>query len=448
MTMTEETQSLEMGFVPATEACLENVVPQNQVLERKALSARDIRHNMIVLILLDSIFVMGASDLQIVTGPLWKYLNASNTLIGLVGSLSILSLIGIVLAPFISLHCRLKKYFLLVTHLPYLGAWGLMGVACLLGERFGISKETLLITIVALNGANMFFAGFVTLPHQEYTAACIPMSHRGRFTGYSQSIGSVLGIASSAIGGVILLKIAAPMSYGWLFVMTWGICQMGYLLALLGREVPTPVEHAPRAWSRGMLQAFWKDKHFLKMILVQSMCIMLFLPTFNLFLAQYGLRDIGMSDATSATMAIVMQFSRIAMAGLVGVFIDRFSPKRILPLLPVLGAVTLLPAILWHSPMGVYVATGLSAVYFVGHYGAFQALQYGLPTPENRAGHYTLAILIGTGVTALGNLAVGALCDHLSYRPAFIVLSILAIVVAVGAHWLLKDLSNNPTDYA
>ena len=55
------------------------------VLGNKHLSADDIRHNMKVLIMLDAIFTMGITDLAIVAAPMWKYLHATNTQIGIVG---------------------------------------------------------------------------------------------------------------------------------------------------------------------------------------------------------------------------------------------------------------------------------------------------------------------------------------------------------------------------
>lgn len=416
--------------------------------DSRLFSKTDIKHNMIVLVMLDAIFTMGAADLQIATGPLWKFLHASNTVIGLAGSLAMLGVIGAFFSPFISLKFSIKKWYLLLAHLPYLGAWLLIGLALVFSRQLGLSNPTLLTVVVALTAANFFFGGFVTLPHQEYTAACIPMSHRGRFTGYSQGIGSAAALISSVIGGVILARISKPMAFGYLFLMTWFICQSGYLLALLGREKPTPVEKAPRAWSKDMLIAAWRDKPFLRVILLYMLYTIVFMPVFTTYLGQYGFREIKMADATAATMAIVMQIVRIILGGPIGHFTDKFSPKRALICLPILGCISILPALLLHNQIGVYIATGLSGVYLVAHYAAFWALLYGLPSPENRAGHYTVQILMGYIAMAIGPILIGYLCDKVSYSVTFVIVAVIAFGLSGFAKVMLKGVSTEAKEFS
>lgn len=118
--------------------------------------------------------------------------------------------------------------------------------------------------IVAMSAVSGFSVGFVTLPHQEYVAACVPMKYRGRLAGYGWSIGSGLAIISNTLAGWILLRLAKPEAYGYLYVMTWLFCQMGFVLALFGKERPTPVEKSPKPWSKAMIKAaiFWKKWKF------------------------------------------------------------------------------------------------------------------------------------------------------------------------------------------
>lgn len=412
------------------------------------LTTGDIRHNMICMVMLDAIFTMGVSDLQLVTSPVWKYLKASNTLVGFVGSLTITGLIGVFLSPFISVHCRYKKWYLFISHLPYIGAWGLLGVVLLFARQWGLSNETLLWCVAGLLGANALFGGFVGLPHQEYIVACIPMSHRGRYTGYSYSIGSTLSIVTMAIGGWILFTVAKPAGYGYLFLLVWFFCQAGYLMALFGRERPTPIEKAPKPWSKAMLAAAWDDKNFMKLILINGVVLALFWPLVFQFLPLYGLRDLGMQDATSAIIGSVILFARIFTATPIGHFTDKLSPKRVLPFWPLVMALGLFTAVFVRNQWGVYIATAFGAVMSVGICASINPLIYGLPSPENRSGHFTIQLLSCYVANSIGPIVIGPACDFLGYRMVFLVTGCIAIALYPICKWLLSGLSANAADYA
>lgn len=251
------------------------------------------------------------ADLALASGPLFVFLNASNTIIGLTQSLMFLTLIGVFLSPFISVKLRIKKWYLMFSHVPYLGAWGAIGIALILSTKLGLSNSWLLGFVVAMSAANWFFAGFVTLAHNEYVAACMPMSHRGRLAGYSYTAGGAAGTISAAIGGIILLRVAKPMSFGYLYLMMWLICQSGYILALFGRERPTPIEKAPKPWSRAMLRAAWQDKPYLKMLALYAVYNMTFVPLLTVFLPIYGFRDLSNdTDSRTYSRAVHMHSNR------------------------------------------------------------------------------------------------------------------------------------------
>ena len=105
-------------------------------------SKADIRHNMIRIIMLESIFAMGAADLAVVITPIWEFLGASNTLIGFANSLAMTGIIGTFVSPWISVRFRFKKWYLFASHLPYIGMWGIMGLVILFSKQLGMSSAT------------------------------------------------------------------------------------------------------------------------------------------------------------------------------------------------------------------------------------------------------------------------------------------------------------------
>ncbi|MBI2842231.1 MAG: MFS transporter [Armatimonadetes bacterium] len=429
-------------------AVIEKYTGKSEKTSEGTLSVADVRHNMIFIVMLDAIFTMGVSDLQIVTGPVWKYLGASNTLIGLVGSLAASGLIGVFLSPFISVRYTYKKWYLFVSHLPYIGAWGVLGLVMVLAPRLGLSDEWLLVFTIVMLSANHLFGGFVGLPHQEYIVACIPMSHRGRYTGYSYSIGSALSIITAMVGGIILLHVSRPAAFGYLFLMTWFFCQGGYILALFGRERPTPVRNAPKPWSKRMLRAAWNDRRFLRLIVLSGVFLGLYWPAFFIYLPQYGLRDLHMIDATSAIMGSILLVARIGVSSPVGHLTDRLSPKRVLTAWPLVAALGLVCAVVLRSQWGVYIATALGAVVTVGIAAALNPMIFGLPAPENRSGHYTLQLLLTYVANAVGPFVIGVLCDLIGYKYTFSVLAAVSFALFPLTIYLLADLSDDPQDYS
>jgi len=416
--------------------------------DRQSMSDADIRHNMKVLILLDSIFFTGAADSALVMTPLYVFLKASDTQIGLIGSFAWLALIGYFVSPFISVRFPYKRFYLLVAHIPYIGVYGALGLALLLSRHLGLSNEWLFGFLFAMMVANMFFGGFVGLPHQEYLAACIPMSHRGRFTGFSWSIGAVGGVLASAVGYVILRRVDQPMSFGYLLLMSWVIMQTGYLMVLFGRERPTPVEKAPKPWTKGMLAAAWKDKLFLRIIVLNVICNGLFIPAFFTFVPVYGYRALGMIPAAAATISIVLQVVRVGASSPIGLLTDRIGPKRVLPIWWAVGCLAFAIVVVVRHPLAIYISAALSGLFQIGTTSSFTALITGVPSPENRSGHFTLLLLAATAGASLGMLLLGAMCHLLDYRVTFAILGVVCLAFYPITVRLLAPLSTDAADYA
>lgn len=423
-------------------------IQTSEVSEHEVLKPEDVQHNMKVIIALDAIFTTGVADLTMAATPLWVYLGASSTRIGFINSLAITALFGVFLSPFISVRFKYKKWYLFIAHLPYIGTWGVMGAVLLLSHRLGFSNAWILGALTALVGANAFFGGFVGLPHQEYTAACIPMSHRGRFSAYSQGIGSVSSIASTAAGYWILDVVVKPLAWGFLYLMAWFFCQAGYVMALFGRERPTPIENAPTPWSREMLRAFWRDKSFVKLLIVYSAFQIFLWPLVNIYIGNYGYKELGMAPKLAAVLMMITNIARIAFAGPIGHLTDKLHPKRILPYWPLAITLAIVPILLLRNTLGVYIGTALGAVFMIGQASAFLALVYGLPKPENRSGHYTIGMIQGYICGSIGPLIVGMLCDVLSFQVTFLLIACGSVALAPITKYLLNDISADAKDYA
>jgi MFS family permease len=410
------------------------------------LSPADVRHNVRVNVAMSAIFQIGGAEMALASGPLLVYLGASNTLIGLINGFGWLALFGVFVSPFISRHCPQKKWYMFWSHVPYIGAWGLIGAAAVLSGVLGLDNPALLAIIIGLSAANMFFSGFVTLPSQEFLASCIPMSHRGRYTGFSMSVGSAGAFVSSALGGLILLYLAKPMSFGWLYLIFWILAQGACFVALLAREPRVPPAVAPPPWSRRMFAALREDKRFQR-VLVSNLLFFSVLFPCTVFVPIYGYKVLGMPAAAAAVIAIVQQVARILLSSHIGIWTDRFGAKRIAPLWFLLAALSVVPLLVWPSPEALYVTVALQAVSHAGILSAYNPLLLGTPKPENRPGHFSVQIILRNLLDSAGTLLTGLLIDRISFLPFFGGWALLALVLSVVAWRLLAPLSAEARAY-
>jgi MFS family permease len=411
------------------------------------LSSEDVRHNVRVNVLVAAIFQIGAADMALAAGPLLVFLEASNTVIGLINGLGWMALIGVFLSPYISRRCPSKKWYMFWSQVPYIAAWGLIGVMVILSDTLGLSKPALLAVVVGLSAANLFFSGFVTLPSQEFLAACIPMSHRGRYTGFSMSVGAVGSLISSAAGGLILLYLAKPMAFGWLYVIFWVFAQGGCMLALLAREPRVNVGTPPAPWSRGMFGALLQDKKFQR-VLVSNLAFFALLFPCTVFVPIYGYKVLGMPAATAAAIAIIQQIARLVLSSHIGIWTDRIGAKRITPLWFALSGLSLIPLFIFQTNIALYLTVAVQAVCFAGIMSAFNPLLLGTPKPEHRSGHYSVQIILRNFLDACGMMLTGLLIDKITFMSYFVGWAVLALILAFIVHRLLAPLAEDAGAYS
>lgn len=411
------------------------------------LSRSEIKHNMKCCVMLDTIFAFGWTEIMVAMVPLLTFLNATNTQIGLVTGATIASIPGLIVSPWITRYFRIKKWYLFATNIPYFLPVGLCGLGVLMYENLGFGNSYMVQAILVLMLISQFFAGFVGLPHQEYIAACIPMSHRGRFSGFSISAGGLIAIVSSALGAWVLTAFAKPMSFGYLLLLGWFVCQAGYTVCLLAREVPTKAEKSPPPWGKVMLLSLWQDKPFLRVMLISFLFYGLIFQV-GTFVNVYAFKVLGMPAAAAAFLAMAANASRVGLLWLIGILVDKHTPKRMLPYFFVLSALALLPVILFGAPWSVYFFAFFSTLALSGAQSALNPIIFGMPTPENRPGHYTVSNLVTNIAFSIGPVALGLLCDATTFRAVFIGLAIFALLLCPFSKWMLATLSNDAKDYS
>lgn len=347
-----------------------------------------IRHNMVICTALNSLWAIGWAFQVALTPLLARHLHATNAQIGLISTAQIAALVGSFTSPWITRRFRIKKWYLFCANLPYHLALGVIGIMVIMQKQLHLGDHQLLLWVLGLMGVHNLFAGFVNLPHLEYKAACIPSTHRGRFNGYSGTVSALVGFGATFVAGYVLKTVPPPFRYGYCFLLTFLICQSGYTVALLAKEKPTPVEKSPAAWSREMLKTAWEDRPYIRYLVSQVLGVVVYGSMIG-FMLVYGLKSLNMPDSASATVGLITQAGSFFVSSPAGIIVDRVGGRRVIQYAPLLTVACAALLFVFHSPIAVFAATALVALFNPIFINAGSVLYYGLPKPEHRAGHYT-----------------------------------------------------------
>ncbi len=424
-----------------TVACLDT--PGPEVMPEKV-----IRRNMISLVMLETTFWTGSADINLALQPLLVFLGASNAMIGYVNGAVFMGLIGVLLSPWITRRFPFKKWYLFGGNIPYLTAIAVMGILAVYSVRLGFSHHTLLLWVFGLYLTHWFFGGFVTLPCTEYIAACIPMSHRGRLTGYAYSAAGGTAIGAALLGKWILQTQPKPASFGLVLLLGWAFCQLGYTSALFAKETRTPVEQSPPPYSREMFAALWRDKPYVKLLILYGLYSTFFYTTTFNFISIYGFKQVKMALWTAAIMTIVAQVSKLVTSAPMGLFIDRLTPKRTLPYIFFTAAAAWVAPILIPGALGVYAGMALGTICVTGLISAQTALICGLPSPEHRAGHFTVQIILMYLALTIGPIMIGYMCDWLPYKTVFLLMAGVSLAFFPFAKYMLRGMPDDLRAYS
>ncbi len=413
-------------------------------VKNQDLGPQEVRRNFACLVWVGAVFAMGWAEVMVVLQPLLVHYGATNAQIGIVQGVLIATLPGMFLSPWITRRFRHKKIYLYVADTLYLLPIGLIGLAVWTGVS--TNGATMIGLIVFLMAAGQVAAGFGGLPNQEFFAACIPMRLRGRLAGLTSGIGGLLGIGGAAFAAWILTVLPKPEGFGALLVLAWVLCQIADTAILFAKEPATPVELSPPPYGRKMWAALWRDKKFLRLALVVCVISPL-VGQLTVFASVFAFRELHFEAKMAAWIGMATAVSRVTLSPAAGWITDRWGARNSLLFWPALSATMFFPLAAFPGTITVLASSALAAVAWSGFSGAMNALTCGVPKPENRAGHFTL---LGFGMIAansVGPVLIGIMFDHVAYRPGFVILGVVSLVVVGLGHLALRDLSARAEDY-
>jgi MFS family permease len=331
------------------------------------------------------------------------------------------------MAPFVERQPRLKSLVLKT------GAFERMSYLFLaLGAFFlpRMDSKIALVVILFLVVYKAFISGFVALPWQEIVAKVIPVSHRGRFYGWSMLFGKVLGIGGAALTGYYLSNLSFPENYGVTFLTGFIVLMMGlasFAMTIEPEKIVLPAQQTQVKKGHKARKILSQDTPFRNFVISRFLSYIGYMA-FGLF-AVYGINKFDLPTAYSATFTMVLIAGNILGYAVFGEVGDRIGNKFVFATSDVLMAIGLLIALFANSLAGLLVIFVLVGVAQSGAIIADMNMVMEFSHPQDRPTYMgVFKTFTGPGFL-ISPLIGGGLVEIFGYKTMFFV-SFLILLAA------------------
>jgi MFS family permease len=299
--------------------------------------------------------------------------------------------------PFVTFFCLLQRLALPVIGLAI---WAFAVPAPLLA----------LVALLALRTASSAAGGAIIPAWYDVVAKEIPVQKRGLYSGLSNGVGALLGVAGALLAGLILSAWAYPYNFAACFFIAFGLTMLSWVALTFNRE---PESRSVKrqlnlaAYVRTLPSVLRRDRGYVRFLVARCLAIVGGMGAG--FYMVYGAERFGMGVQEVGLLTALLVGSQAAANLLWAPLADRYGHKRVL--------------------CGEVLCTGLAAV------AAFAA-----QSPTWIAASF---ILLGAGMAAAG---VSAMTIVLEYsgpadRPTYVgltntSLAPISILAPIFGGWL------------
>lgn len=398
-------------------------------------------------------FVFAESLMSIDTVLPWfvQQLSGSNFLIGLVGPMRDA---GWFLPQLFTSHHLQREPFKQPTYRRAAAvrvvAWLVWTLATFV---LAANYPALLLVFFAAYGVSAVASGFAGLPFMDIVAKTIPPGRRGSYFGGRLFAGGVLGLAASALVGLMLSEqnpIPFPQNVGILFAISWVAAVAGLTAFSLIKEPPGDVRDDGATFTAHMQRAARLPQHNknLRYLLIARMVILLSYVAAPF----YSIYSIDVLHAPVALLGVyvgVRTFVALLSNPLWSRLSDRRGNKIVMQLATAVGVVMIAwTAFVPGLARGLNVPAttiayaivpvfALMGIYETGVGIGAVNLTLEVAPPNDRAIYigFTNTVL---GIAYLSTAVSGLVVDVVGYEGVF-VLGLALLLVASWALWRLRD---------
>jgi MFS family permease len=251
------------------------------------------------------------------------------------------------LAPFVE---RLDRKMPTLTRLALLERLPFLALAVAALWLPTLEKNLAVIIFLGIWIWKSISSGFTALPWQELIAKVIPVSHRGRYFGFANLIGSFTRVVGASLAGVILSRILYPRNYALSFSLAFIGVMISYFFLLQNREpaIKENIELVTRSkpYKGKITKVLAEDKNFRTFLISRSLNYFGWMAYG--FIAVFAITHFNLPPAYSARFAAIISATSIFGYLVWGIAGDRYGHKRVVLFADLIWAIGL--AILFLSP--------------------------------------------------------------------------------------------------
>ena len=299
-----------------------------------------------------------------------------------------------------------------------------------MGRQVGLGVVMMLIV------AKSVISGVFALPWQELIAKLIPFSHRGRFYGWANVLGKLLGLAGAALTGIILLRVPYPNNYALVFFIGFVIVVISLGLYLFVKEPEN--SHLKAGGEVGLdlksaAQTIIKSNASFRNFMISRGFSFLGFMAFGL-MAVYGIQKYGLPESYAAVFTGILVFFTMVGYALLGVVGDRKGNKLVFVFSDLFFVLSIVVALVWQNLLGIYVVFGLMGLANAGAMIGDMNMAMEFGQEDQRPTYIGLSKTLTGPFFLLAPIIGGSIVSAYGYGAMFgvsIFLSVIALLMLV-----------------
>ncbi len=302
-----------------------------------------------------------------------------------------------------------------------------------------LDQKVAIVLFLLFYGIKAFSSGLVALPWQELIATVIPVSHRGRYWGFSLILGKLLGMFGAIIAGLMLAKITYPLNYAYMFLVGFICVAISYIFLSLNIEPEINRQTFAKTinvWGRikVILDA---NKNFAVFLVNRGFVFLSFMGLG--FVTVYGIEKFHLPISYSAIFTAVMLIAEIVGFGIWGTIGDKDGYKRVIEVCNLFLIVGLVALLFVDSIWGLYIVFGIISFAHSGEFIADQNIAMEFGKEADRPTYIGMSkTLIGPFLLAAPIIG-GGIVKLWGYQSMFLTALIISMIAFVIIKFFVEE---------